>query len=989
MHKKVGLLTAGAMCAVLLVPFGSLAKAPAQASHPKPAVATRPAAVSPVSVVIAAVQPPTATISLPVKTKNLSPKVTWTVTTPSGSTISGYFLSETNTDPLVGDPGWVPTKPASFAFPAGDGTRTLYAWVKDHNNKVSAGSQASVQIDTTAPTATISAPATSTTRAVAVTLGGSDSGGTGITAWALVTGTTAPIVTDTAWKSSKPTSYTLPLGNGIARTISAFSRDAVGNVSAAATTTVTLNLSGPTVSATMAALVKKLNPNITVTTTDPGGTGIGSYYLSEDPTTPLPGNPSWNINKPTSFTFTAGDGPRTMYIWAKDKNGTVSAGNSASTVIDMTAPTVSLTAPASSTVRSISVTITGSDATSGITKWALVAGTTAPGANDPAWVSSPPTTFMLSTGFGAKNVSAFSRDAAGNVSAASTKSVTLSPPVPTMTIGLPVTTKTLAVKVTINTTDPGGSGIAAYILSSSSTVPTVGSASWKVNKPTTFTLAAGDGSKTVYAWVKDNNNKISLTAFASTLLDQTVPTVLLTAPATSTSRNISITVTGADVGGSGVTNYAVVAGTTAPLVTDTAWKSVPVTTWQLPLGNGAKTISAFTRDAAGNVSAAGTQVITMTIASPTVTITTAAFTKVAATPVNVTTTDPGGTGITGFYISESATPPTVGGSTWVSKPTTFTLSAAQGSKTIRVWVKDANGDMSAVATASTVLDTVVPVAATFTLPATTTTRNPTFTVSGTDTGGSGVTAYAVVTSSSAPGSSDSAWKASAPTTFQLSTGNGVKTLYLFVRDAAGNVSTALSKSTTMTLPPPTVSFTFNAVSPINFRSVGLNVTTTDPGGTGINGGAGYYVSETGTTPLATDPGWHPSPGITLSAGDGTKTVYMWVKDNNGSVSARASNSIVLDQTAPTAVLTIPATSPTEVVSPITVTGSDANGIVAWAVVDGTSAPSYGDPNWVNAAPTTATINSGTGAHTVTAFTRDAAGNVSVVNSGNSKTVTLP
>ena len=49
----------------------------------------------------------------------------------------------------------------------------------------------------------------------------------------------------------------------------------------------------------------------------------------------------------------------------------------------LTAPTVALTAPASSGTRAISVTVTGTDATSGITKWALVAGTTAPGANDP------------------------------------------------------------------------------------------------------------------------------------------------------------------------------------------------------------------------------------------------------------------------------------------------------------------------------------------------------------------------------------------------------------------------------------------------------------------------------------------------------------------------------------------------------------------------------------------------------------------------------
>jgi hypothetical protein len=119
---------------------------------------------------------------------------------------------------------------------------------------------------------------------------------------------------------------------------------------------------------------------------------------------------------------------------------------------------------------------------------------------------------------------------------------------------------------------------------------------------------------------------------------------------------------------------------------------------------------------------------------------------------------------------------------------------------------------------------------------------------------------------------------------------------------------------------------------------------------------------------------------------------MWVKDNNGSVSAGASNSIVVDTIAPTAVLTIPVNTPTTTLAITSFTGTDTggSGIVAWAVVDGTTAPSYGDPNWIiGSAPTSVVINDGTGPHTVTGFTRDAAGNVSVVNSGNSKVTNLP
>src|SRR5207249_6758837 len=73
------------------------------------------------------------------------------------------------------------------------------------------------------------------------------------------------------------------------------------------------------------------------------------------------------------------------------------------------------------------------------------------------------------------------------------------------------------------------------------------------------------------------------------------------------------------------------------------------------------------------------------------------------------------------------------------------------------------------------------------------------------------------------------------------------------------------------------------------------------------GVTGYYLSTSATAPLATAAGWVAVPatlsysgtvGSTLSAGDGTKTVYAWFKDAAGNVSAAASSAILLDQTAP-------------------------------------------------------------------------------------------
>ena len=85
-------------------------------------------------------------------------------------------------------------------------------------------------------------------------------------------------------------------------------------------------------------------------------------------------------------------------------------------------------------------------------------------------------------------------------------------------------------------------------------------------------------------------------------------------------------------------------------------------------------------------------------------------------------------------------------------------------------------------------------------------------------------------------------------------------------------------------------------------SVTLSLTATDAVGV-----TGYYIATTSTPPLAGAAGWNTVAGATslttsasyaLSAGTGSKTVYVWYKDAAGNVSATAAATILLDQTAP-------------------------------------------------------------------------------------------
>ncbi|WP_217913245.1 hypothetical protein [Miltoncostaea marina] len=109
-----------------------------------------------------------------------------------------------------------------------------------------------------------------------------------------------------------------------------------------------------------------------------------------------------------------------------------------------------------------------------------------------------------------------------------------------------------------------------------------------------------------------------------------------------------------------------------------------------------------------------------------------------------------------------------------------------------------------------------------------------------------------------------------------------------------------------TTPPAGVSVVMNGGDPATgSRDVTLSIATTDPDTTGYqvkiygdvddaHAPAEYRATEA-NAPWVT---YVASKGIRLSAGDGTKTVRIKVRDDVGNASAEASDTIVLDTTAP-------------------------------------------------------------------------------------------
>ena len=178
----------------------------------------------------------------------------------------------------------------------------------------------------------------------------------------------------------------------------------------------------------------------------------------------------------------------------------------------------------------------------------------------------------------------------------------------------------------------------------------------------------------------------------------------------------------------------------------------------------------------------------------------------------------------------------------------------------------------------------------------------------------GVTGYYASETSTVPSASATGWISvtsatnySATVSFTLSSGlvgDNTKTVYVWFRDTAGNISSSASDSIILTVldttAPSSVSISINnGDTSTTSTSVTLNLSAMDSVGV-----TGYCAKESSASPSATDSCWtsvtsatnySATVSFTLSSGDGTKTVYVWFKDSAGNINTTLySDSIILD-----------------------------------------------------------------------------------------------
>jgi photosystem II stability/assembly factor-like uncharacterized protein len=607
-----------------------------------------------------------------------------------------------------------------------------------------------------------------------------------------------------------------------------------------------------------------------------------------------------------AWALSAGDGTKTVRVRVRNSlNQTLVLNDSI--ILDTAAPQVSaftVNANAAATnMATTSLSWTATDALSGIaSQQASNDGTSFMN------VSASPAVWMLAGTQGQVTVTLRVTDVAGN-QATATDTIFYDTAVPTISTavlnGGAGWTRLSAATLAVTAADGATSSGLFQVCVSGNVTP--GCVPYAASVP--VTLTGGNGMKTVLVTVSDHAGNVSLASMASIGLDQTAPTlsgfnVNSSAPYTN-SANVSAFTFASDTGGSGLAQVQCQTdlGPFAAPVPHAA--SVPYT---MTGADGTKTVGCKVLDGAGNESAVGVDTIVLDRGAPTGTFVinagNPAFTNALAATLVFTATDP--SGITHYCANTSGTPPSGPMDACFTPITTtgFMLPAGDGLKTVSVFFRDgANNVSTLAATDSITLDTVAPTVTVMGAglglaggASSTSSSTPTFNHSASDAT-SGL-AQVCTGDVSPPGT---CFAYSLTPTVVLSMGDGPKTAYLRVVDAAGNTSVVVSDGITLDQTAPTVSGVSVNGGATYTNSVNVTVTSMASDAVGVTQ---LQVSTNGVGGFGAPVAYVSPVNATLTTGDGTKTVLLRVLDAAGNVSGNGSDTIILDTTPPTVAISI-------------------------------------------------------------------------------------
>jgi hypothetical protein len=159
-----------------------------------------------------------------------------------------------------------------------------------------------------------------------------------------------------------------------------------------------------------------------------------------------------------------------------------------------------------------------------------------------------------------------------------------------------------------------------------------------------------------------------------------------------------------------------------------------------------------------------------------------------------------------------------------------------------------------------------------------------------------ISAWLINESAAIPAVDDAAWSQAKPAIYTLSAGYGMKTVYAWVKDAAGNIGDSASISVDYIMPPdspdeepPVITqFALTSETPTSDPVIAFDLEGEDNVAV-----SAWLIHESAAVPAMDDASWSGSKpaGCTLSAADGMKTIYAWAKDAAGNISDPATINI--------------------------------------------------------------------------------------------------
>ena len=228
--------------------------------------------------------------------------------------------------------------------------------------------------------------------------------------------------------------------------------------------------------------------------------------------------------------------------------------------------------------------------------------------------------------------------------------------------------------------------------------------------------------------------------------------------------------------------------------------------------------------------------------------------------------------------------------TWVeskdkSVSTAYTLAGSEGLKYVYVYLKDVAGNISEAKSDSISYDKTAPTNSSVSInsgASYTTSATVTLTLSS-----SGATKMCISNTTSCTSWVDYTTSKS----WTLSSGDGNKTVYVWFKDNAGNVTSSyVSDGITLDTSGPSNNSIKISGDATYTQSTSVTLTLSSTGAT--------KMCISNTTSCSNYVDYATSKSWTLSSGDGTKTVYVWFKDSAGNVANRVSDTIVLDASTP-------------------------------------------------------------------------------------------